>query len=30
MNLTCAHRWAFSSWGGALIEQSDQLARRRR
>jgi len=26
MNLSCAHRWAFSAWGGALAERSDPLA----
>ena len=26
MKLMCAHRWAFSSWGGPLAEQSDPLA----
>lgn len=26
MNDRCAHRWAFSSWGGALEEQADDLA----
>ncbi len=26
MNLTCAHRWAFSAWGGALAEHSVPLA----
>jgi len=26
MNLSCAHRWAFSAWGGALAEHSDPLA----
>ncbi len=26
MNYRCAHRWAFTSWGGALEEQADELA----
>jgi alcohol dehydrogenase, propanol-preferring len=26
MNYRCAHRWAFSSWGGALEEQNNDLA----
>jgi D-arabinose 1-dehydrogenase-like Zn-dependent alcohol dehydrogenase len=26
MNYRCAHRWAFSSWGGALEEQANDLA----
>ena len=26
MNYRCAHRWAFPKWGGALIEQADDLA----
>ena len=26
MNYRCAHRWAFSSWGGALEESTDELA----
>jgi alcohol dehydrogenase/propanol-preferring alcohol dehydrogenase len=25
MNCACAHRWAFSSWGGTLAEREDQL-----
>jgi len=26
MNYRCAHRWAFPSWGGELIEHSEDLA----
>lgn len=26
LNYRCAHRWAFSAWGGALAEQADELA----
>lgn len=26
MNYRCAHRWAFSSWGGSLEEQAAELA----
>ena len=26
MNYRCAHRWAFTQWGGALAEKSDELA----
>src|SRR5450755_3903309 len=25
MNYRCAHRWAFSAWGGALEEHTDDL-----
>ncbi len=25
MNYRCAHRWAFSSWGGALAQREDSL-----
>ena len=26
MKYQCAHRWAFSAWGGQLAEQEDALA----
>ena len=26
MNYRCAHRWAFSSWGGSLEQQANDLA----